>query len=245
MSAVAERIFLVHLQKTAGTTLIRRIRRQFADPRAVYPHSDDGDGIARVISVEHLLSVWAARKQEIRVVTGHFPLCVSELLGGEFTTLTVLRHPLDRTVSYLRHHRRVTPADADLSLEQVYDDELRFHGLVHNHMTKMLSLLPEEMDKGALTRVAFTPERLERAKQRLAAVDIIGLQEDFESFWRRLATSFGWSVEDHVPRTVRPTTGLPAELRDRILADNADDLELYEFASRLVADRSQPIGQEA
>ena len=83
--------------------------------------------------------------------------------------MTVLRHPLERTVSYLRDHRRRTPADADLTLEEVYDDDLRFHGLIHNHMTKMLSLTPEEMDEGVLTRVEFTPERLERAKERLAA----------------------------------------------------------------------------
>jgi len=237
------RIFLVHLQKTAGTTLIRRIRRQFDDPRAVYPHTTDGDRIARVISVEHLLSAWEARKREIRVVTGHFPLCVADLLDGEFTTVTALRHPLDRTISYLRHHRRVTPADADLSLEEVYDDDLRYHGLIHNHMTKMLSLLPEEMDAGALTRVEFGEERLHRAKQRLATVDIIGLQEEFEDFWRQLATRYGWSVEDHVQRERRRPSRLSEDFCERILADNADDVRLYEFAVRLVADRAGPVAQ--
>ena len=96
--------------------------------------------------------------------------------GRGFTTLTVLRQPLERTVSYLRHHRRRTPEDAELTLEEVYDDDLRFHGLIHNHMTKMLSLTPEEMNEGVLTRVEFTPERLERAKERLAGVDVVGLQ---------------------------------------------------------------------
>ena len=232
------RIFLVHLQKTAGTTLTRRIRRQFADPCAVYPCDSDGDNVARVISVEHLRCVWERRREEIDVVTGHFPLCVTELLGADFATLTVLRRPLDRTVSYLRHHRRVTPQDADLSLEQVYDDEFRFHGLIHNHMTKMLSLLPEEMEEGVLTRVEFTPERLERAKRRLAGIDLVGVQEDFEGFWLRLAQRFDWQVEDHVPRKERPPTELSDELRERILADNAYDLELYEFARELIAERA-------
>jgi hypothetical protein len=230
------RFFFVHLQKTAGTTLIRRIRAQFPE-RAVYPHRRDGDEIARVISVEHLRSVWATRKSEIRVVTGHFPLCTAQLLDAEFTTLTVLRHPVDRTVSYLRHHRRRTPADAGLTLEEVYDDGFRFKGLVHNHMTKMLSLMPEEMEDGALTRVEFTPERLERAKQRLAGVDAIGIQEDFDSFWAQLAARFDWRLGGPHDRPERPPAQLSPQFRDRIVEDNADDIELYEFARRLVTER--------
>ena len=233
------RLFFVHLQKTAGTTLIRRIRHQFPEP-AVYPHpATDGDGIARVISVDHLLSVWAARRDEIQVVTGHYPLCVTELLEAQFISVTLLRHPLARTISYLRDHRRRTPADAELTLEQVYDDDLRFNGLIHNHMTKMLSLLSEEMTDGALTRVKFTPERLERAKERLAGADVVGLQEEFEGFWRELASRFGWPPGDHARHRARPPAELSRAFRDRILTDNADDLELYEFARRLVAHRSQ------
>ena len=41
------------------------------------------------------------------MVTGHFPLCTTELLGGAFTTFTVLRDPVERTLSYLRHHRKI------------------------------------------------------------------------------------------------------------------------------------------
>jgi hypothetical protein len=234
------RFFFVHLQKTAGTRLIRRIRDNFPE-RAVYPLESDGDQVPRVISVDNLLAVWVARGDEIRVVTGHFPLCVADLLHAEFATLTLLRHPLDRTVSYLRHHRRRTPADAELTLEEVYDDDSRFNGLVHNHMTKMLSLVPEEMDDGALTRVRFTRERLERAKERLAGVDAVGLQEDFEAFCREVSTRFGWTLIDHhmPPWGPRPAVELAPEFRARILEDNAYDVELYEFARRLVAERSR------
>jgi hypothetical protein len=236
-----ERFFFCHLQKTAGTTLIRRIRSDFGD-RAVYPIDEDGDAIARVISVDQLLSVWAMRGGEIRVVTGHFPLCVTDLLGGGFITFTVLRHPLERTISYLRHHRRRTPADAELSLEEIYDDEFRFHGLIHNHMTKMLSLVPAEMDDGALTNVEFTPLRLERAKERLATVDVVGLQEHFDDFCRELSDRFGWRLAESMQRMKRPAADLPAEFRERILEDNAYDLELYEFARQLVAERAKVAG---
>ena len=234
MTGDGRRFFFCHLQKTAGTRLIRRIRQNFGE-RDVFPIESDGDPIARVISVDHLLSVWARRGEEIRVVTGHFPLCTSELLGGDLATFTVLRHPLPRTVSYLQHHRRLTPADAHLTLEEVYDDDFRFNGLIHNHMTKMLSLLPEEMTDGALTRVTFDRDRLERAKERLAGVDVVGLQEDFDGFCAQLTARFGWSFDDPAPRHEHPHEDLSPAFRDRILADNAHDLELYDFATRLVA----------
>ena len=124
--------------------------------------------------------------------------------------MTVLRHPLERTVSYMRDHRRRTPEDAELTLEEVYDDDLRFHGLIHNHMTKMLSLTPEEMNEGVLTRVEFTPERLERAKERLAGVDVVGLQEEFDSFCAELSARFGWSLDDQLsPTSIRRSSSRP------------------------------------
>ena len=55
------------------------------------------------------------------MIAGHFPLCTIELLDAEFTTLTVLRHPVERTLSYLRHHRDTTPADSERSLEELYE----------------------------------------------------------------------------------------------------------------------------
>ena len=108
MTDAPQRFFFCHLQKTAGTTLIRRIRSGFP-PGAVYPDRPADTrtpDVARVISVERLLDEWERRQAEIRVVTGHFPLCVTELLGAEFTTMTVLRHPLERTVSYMHRHSR-------------------------------------------------------------------------------------------------------------------------------------------
>jgi len=106
-AAQPRRFFFVHMQKTGGVSLYMRMRREFGD-HAVYPAKSDGDavGVAPQLMTDVLLRRWAERRDEIRVVTGHFPLCTTELLDAEFTTLTVLRDPVERTLSYLRHHRR-------------------------------------------------------------------------------------------------------------------------------------------
>jgi hypothetical protein len=226
-----QRFFFVHLQKTAGTALWRRLRQQFP-PESVYPGPGDGEPPETVLSVDHLVERWNARRDEILMVTGHFPLCVTEVLGAPFTTLTVLREPVERTLSYLRHHRESTPAQADWSLERIYDDPVRFE-LLHNHMVKMLSLRRAEMTNGALSPVEFTPERLALAKARLQTIDVVGFQEDFDGFCDELTQRYGWDLGPPVFMNRTTPAEAPDALRARIAADNADDIELYEFARSL------------
>jgi hypothetical protein len=237
----ADRFFFSHVQKTAGTSLIRRLRRHFGQA-GVYPNKTDGDIVACVISVDHLLERWRARGDEIRFVSGHFPLCTAELLGGGFTTLTLLREPVERTLSYLRHHRIMTPADRDSPLETIYHDSFRFHGLVHNHMVKMFSLTQADMSDGVLTRVDFTPEHLELAKERLAAVDVLGLQEDFDEFCAELVRRFGWRLGEPLHANRTEAFEVSDAFRARIAEDNAMDVELYEFAVEIYEKRrARPI----
>lgn len=231
------RFFFVHLQRTAGTSLRKRLQHHFGE-LAVYPGASDGiDTVDPFISAEHLQERFRARGKEIRLVTGHFPLCTTEILGGGFTTLTMLRAPVERTLSYLNHHRAWTPEDRDKSLEDIYSDPVRFHGLAHNHMVKMFSLTADEMNASMLTRVEFTRQRLERAKQALASVDAIGLQERFEEFCDELEDRFGWDLGPPERVNESERAQVSDEFRDRIAEDNALDVELYEFARGLYEDR--------
>jgi hypothetical protein len=230
---VSERCFFLHLQKTGGTALWRRLKQQF-DPTTVYPGPGDGRPPDTVISVDHLLERWKIRGDEIRIVTGHFPLCTTELLGGTFTTLTLVRDPVERTLSYLRHHRETGGDATERSLEEIYDDPVRFE-LLHNHMVKMLSLTTEEMTDGALTHVEFSRDRLARAQAALRTVDVVGFQEEFDAFCAELAARFGWDLGPPVFMNRTKPVDVSDEFRERIAADNALDMELYEFARTLGA----------
>ena len=81
MSIEPQRFFFVHVQKSAGTSLIFRLRREFGRAAMYPPESDKGD-VASVISVDHLLERWQTDRDTTRVVTGHFPLCTAELLAA-------------------------------------------------------------------------------------------------------------------------------------------------------------------
>jgi hypothetical protein len=170
-------------------------------------------------------------------VLGHFPLCTVELLDAPFTTLTVLREPVERTLSFLRHHRRLTPEDRDKPLEEIYEDPFRFESLLHNHMVKMFGLTTGEMTDGMLTTVTFTPEWLDRAKRALATVDVVGLQEDFEGFCAELERRFGWPLGAPFFANRTSAVDVPDSFRRRIAEDNALDVELYDFAKELTLSR--------
>jgi hypothetical protein len=239
------RFFFVHIRKTAGTALRRRLINHFGQA-AVYPTQgvDGNDPVKLMLSVDLLRERLAARGDQIKVITGHFPLCTTEVIEGRLTTLTLLRHPVERTLSSLRIDRETNPAVREMSLEQIYDAAGAFAEPTPNQMAHSLALTPAELGQIALAleRAAPEPQRpefprtlVERAKERLMAIDAFGLQERFEDFCDELTARFGWALGE----PVRVNTTTPVEVSDgfraRIAEDNAFDLELYEFAQGLLA----------
>jgi hypothetical protein len=232
------RFFFVHVLKTAGNSLLLRLRRCF-DEAAIYPRASDLQPFEELgyLNVDRLLEQWALRGDSLRVIAGHFPLCASEILGAPFTTLTVLREPVARTLSFLRHERTSNPAVGDWSLEQIYEDPDHFDHLIHNHMVKMFALTPEEMTQGAVTPVTFTRAHLERAKQRLTTVDVVGLQEHFEEFCSVMSRRFGLDLGPPLRANATEPAAVSRALRRRIEHDNELEIELYEFACDLWTER--------
>jgi len=230
-TAERRRFFFLHLQKTAGTALWRRLKLQFA-ASAVYPGPGDGDPPGAVLSVEHLLDRWRVRRDELEIVTGHFPLCTIELLDAEFTTLTILRDPVERTLSALRDQHERSPEVGGAPLEVIYDDPLRAP-LLRNHMVRMLSLTTDEMIDGALTRTELTRDHLERAKVALDEIDVVGFQERFDDFCAELSDRFGWDLGPPIFMNRTAPVAVPEGLRVRIADDNALDTELYDHARQL------------
>lgn len=228
-----DRAFFLHLHKTAGTSLWRRLQHEF-EPHELYPGPDDTKAPDRTLVPEYMLERVRARADDIKVVTGHFPLCTTERLGGGFATFTVLRHPVARTVSVLQHHRDLTPGDRDTPLTTIYDDPVR-QLLIRNHMIKMLAMTSDEMTDGALSDITVDRDRLEQAKAALRSIDVVGVQPRFEAFCTALAARFSWDLGPEVQSNRSTPVEVEQELLDRIAEDNALDIELYEYAEAEVA----------
>ena len=235
--APVDRYFFVHMQKTAGTALFKRLFGCFGRD-AVYPLVEDQGTVEASLDVDLLRRRLAEHGDRLRVITGHFPLCVVDLLGGGYRTFTVLRHPVERTLSFLRHSRKVDPALAGVPLEAIYEDRVLYEGLIRNHMVRMLSLRASELTAGAMTPIEHDGERLVAAKRNLAErIEVFGLQERFEEFCDDLAARFGIDLgPPQVANRTEPTE-VPDSFRRRIAEDNALDMELYHWACRLYEER--------
>jgi hypothetical protein len=233
-----QRYFFVHLQKTGGTALFRRLRHQFGTA-GVYPMPQYQGTPEAVLDVELLAERFDRHRDEIRVVTGHFPLCTVDRLGAPFATFTVLREPVERALSFLRHQRQEEPRFHGATLEEIYDDPVCRDGLVRNHMVRMLSLSNEEMTDGALTPVAVDEDRLAAAQEALERrIDVVGLQERFDAFCEALAARFGWDLGRRQFANRTPLIEVNDALRERIAADNELDARLYRFARQLSTHRA-------
>jgi hypothetical protein len=227
------RWFFVHLQKTGGTALFRRLRHHFGT-RAVYPMPEYQGTPETSLEVPLLLERFAAHREDIRVVVGHFPLCTTELLGVPFGTFTILREPVERALSFLRHQQQEEPRFREASLEEVYADPVCRDGLLRNHMVRMLSLRVDEMTDGALTPIDVDDDRLAVAKHNLEErIDVMGLQEHFEELCTELGHRFGWDLGPAQFANRTSPGDASADLRARIREDNAMDAELYAFAADL------------
>lgn len=233
-SGEPRRYFFVHIPKTAGTTLFARLRNQFGY-MGVYPMPQYEGDIETSIGIDVMLERFALHPQ-IRVITGHFPLCAAEMLDVPVTTFTLLRDPVERVLSFLRQQQRDATRYAGCSLEQIYDDRDMTWTFLTNFAVRQFSLDRSELTEGPKWT---DEERVERAKLRLVEkVDLVGIQEDFEGFCNALTVLYGWDLGDPMTRNVTEPVDTPQSLRDRIREDNRHDDDLYRFAVRLWEQRT-------
>lgn len=239
----SERYFFMHIPKTAGTALdvsLRRLHRA-----SIYPLEANGqleshrDYLFAYMDVRLLEDSFRRFADRIRIITGHFPLCIDEILGAPLTTFSLLRDPVERALSLLRRHKERNRDYHDSPLDEIYEDPYLFHGTIHNYMVKVLSMSPAEVQAGVWTRLRCDEDRLERAAHNLEhKVALFGVQEDFGSFCQQLSWHFGWDLGDVANVNRSAPVEASDQLRQRIARDNALDVELYGFARELLGRRA-------
>jgi hypothetical protein len=148
----SQRVFFMHVMKTGGTSFGWQLTKQFQ------PEQLSGQSTRYPVdSLQHRVRVfgrylsarpWAqmteADARRIRLYMGHLPAVAADLLPARPVMVTVLRHPINRTLSWLRHCKRYYPEHRDRSFEEIYEDTWWTERFVTNHQVKMLSMTMEE-----------------------------------------------------------------------------------------------------
>jgi hypothetical protein len=241
--APEHRFFFIHVMKTAGTTFSWHALANF-DQDEVYPCARlDPDRYFAKFRIDYLTGLSPERRTQIRVYTGHFPFVAAQLLGMELVTLTILRDPVERTISYLKHCQRYNQQHRSLALQQIYEDPFLFPSLIRNHQAKLFAMTLEGLSPlGYFDVIDVHERRLEIAKANLERVDVLGLQERFSDFLEEMARRYGWRFAAVPDLNVSAESGISRSFRRRIAEDNAADLDFYEHARRLWERRRVKVG---
>jgi len=124
-------------------------------------------------------------------------------------------------------------------LQEIYEDEFWFKAFLHNHQTKIFSLTEDDRPETYMHFVEIDRSRFEAAKERLAGIDIVALQEESRGALDAVHDRWGWPRQKKEWWILRDSSDIhvPEGLRERIAADNAWDVELYEWAAETIAVR--------
>ena len=227
----------MHIMKTGGTTFTKHIQANFPTA-AVFP--GPGKTIERrrgYFIVDELRRIRPERRRSIRVYTGHFPFVASQLVDAD-VTLAILRDPVSRTLSLLRDSKRHDSRMTDMSLEEIYDDPWMHAVRIRDYQAKLFAMTLADEPVSELDVFDVDERRLEVALAHLERLDVLGLHDRYDEFLATMRDHYGWKIGD-VPN-MRVSTGeweIPPHLPERIAADNAADMALYDHARKLYDQR--------
>lgn len=250
---MTEVYFFLHIPKTAGTTFDSVLHQVF-DPADVCPPYD----------YPELLRIPRADLSNYRLFRGHFYYFFERLLPARPTFLTLLRDPVERTLS-LYHHICRDPSHfqhhAMCSLRRGLADAVRSPELLPPNfqvtalacdldpvgtMDAARAAHPEGFDErsviyGKMTKCLPTRDDLASACRRLEEMKFVGIAERFDDSVRLLCSAFGWTVPGYVSLNVAPARTrrdqIPPDVLDALMRAHELDYELYEFAKSLFAKR--------
>jgi hypothetical protein len=228
-------LLLVHLPKTAGTTLAQLLRYHYRDGA----FKGAGNVLSRFDEAEPRLE-GIARKPAIRAASGHVSFGLAERVLPEATFVTILREPVARTLSQYyflvevgRGGGLIPPGlDEDsraLSLEEAFDRGY----LLDDLQTRMLCGLVSPYDD-------LPADALERARANLRdRFAYVGTTERFDELLAVLNLALGWPTTAHEParENTRRPKAVAEDLRAFAAGRNPLDRELYAYAGELLAEK--------
>ncbi len=250
MSAQPPILVHLHIPKNAGTTLSRMLKlRTLLHPPTNIFHRAAVLGQYQHPTETRLPAIAAMSDRDQRRVRFYEEHCgygVHEHLPRACTYLTMLRDPIDRTLSvydFLRQEGRIA---ADQPLEAFLDKPtIRRVWWIDNAQVRYLA-----GEQGNIIDAPVgecPPTLLDTAKRRLEHdIAWFGLLERFDESLFLLCRTLGWphavAVRSNVTKARSSTRSTVApELLERIAAMNALDLELDTFARDLFQQRLDAI----
>lgn len=226
--------FFQHIMKTAGTSFAHQIVANFGgDELFPDPAAPAGKRRDQYWQIAEVRALDPDRIGRVRMFHGHFPFLVASMVGAD-TTLTLLRDPIERTISHMRHCERHFPAHRGRSWEAIYDDAWLHPLFFRNYQVKQFALTADDRPEAHNEDIVLDAGRLDIAISNLEQVTVLGLTDRYGDFLDEVRRRFGWTISTRGRQQVSPgSVDVPGALRARIEADNQMDIEFYEHVKAL------------
>ncbi|WP_026331425.1 sulfotransferase family 2 domain-containing protein [Thioalkalivibrio sp. ALE11] len=209
-------VFVVHIPKTAGTSLRKAAERYLSSGRVEYDYgSESDDTTPRVLrhvyeDGDHFALMEDMEAAGAELLVGHVPLAKYLPLFGVSRCLSMVRDPAGRLVSEFNHLTR------SKGLDTPFEDFLRRPNQL-NRQTRLLAAVPPE------------------------AMGFVGLTERYADSVRVLNKTFGWKLRcldlNRAPSDRLREEDLGPEVMAEIRERHARDVRLHERVQRLLRDR--------
>ncbi|MFG0283442.1 MAG: sulfotransferase family 2 domain-containing protein [Phycisphaerales bacterium JB039] len=234
-------LIFVHIPKTGGRTLEDILRRVYLPTGAKHFEFEGGRECH-----DRFIRIPLHLRDEFDLLDGHCHYGLHRRLSRPATYLTVLREPVDRVLSLYYYIHQCG------GLHYMYEQVVKGGVTLHEYVEMLLSV---EVDNGQVR--ALNPEMLwdvpngqvrrpmlEDAKRNLEhGFASFGLTERFDESLILFQRALGWRDMDlrYRRQNVTASRPKPAEVERRTLdlirEINQYDIELYEFAVDLFAER--------
>lgn len=216
---------LVPLQEKIGILDSASIRRALTiyhggpdDPR---PYHDEGEHAAEVAKFrEQLVIMHMAHRATL--IHGHFLFSqkAHNQFGDRYAFVTIMRHPVARTISNYRmaHANGVFDGDFDAFLSSGMGRRMALHNL--RYFAGKADVAPEE-----------EAELLQVAKDNMAKFAVVGFIEEQDEFLAKFSDIFGAKPQiGHYNKAKDRDVSLTGDEMRRLEALCASDVELYDHA---------------
>lgn len=182
-SAASESILFLHLPKTAGTSLRNLFVKHLGEER-----------VSKGLNMR--LDEALVHYADLNAICGHFHAEQGQPLPADRVSITVLRDPIDRFLSYFyfrkfdAQNHAVDQRVRSMDIEQ-FIDELTNRDLDElNIQTSLLYPLGTE----SMAMLSW-PERVIAAKRAIDRIDYVGIHGDIDDFACMISARMGWPAD--------------------------------------------------
>ncbi|WP_353930083.1 sulfotransferase family 2 domain-containing protein [Okeanomitos corallinicola TIOX110] len=181
-------VFFIHLPKTGGTTMHSIIGKQYNSVEIFKTDQQYNSDFFVPDFDDH-------KKQQLKIVSGHYCFGYHKYFDRPFTYLTILRHPVERVISDYFHIINVPHhwLHKEVGLNNMTLEDFVTSGiskLTENAQVRFLSGKNFETDFGKCSE-----KMLEIAKNNLQSYfSVVGITEEFDPTLLLLKKNLGWKM---------------------------------------------------